>query len=125
MSTDHLDEPTFDLDRDHLAAFYGGMTDGLDMIYEMFLEETEPALNQAALHLQTNDYKKAGDIIHGILPSFSTIGLPSLSTKLRSVYNSVRAEETATAPALDQFTTNFKQYLPAITAELARLKALQ
>jgi hypothetical protein len=114
------------LDRAHLEAYYGGITSGLDMIYEIFLEETEPSLNTAYDHLTNGSFKEAGDIIHAILPSFTTIGLPILSTSLRVVYNNIRAEEKiSSVDGLREFVTEFKLYLPAINDELVRLKALQ
>ncbi len=114
------------LDRNHLNNFYQGITEGLDVIYDMFLDETPGNLVQAKEALLAGDHKAAADIIHAILPSFSTIGLPNLSASLRHVYNDLKAGKSFEAlPGLEEFRAEFELYIPAIVEEQQRLKSLQ
>lgn len=92
----------------------------------MFLDETPTQLYQTRQLISDGDHEKAADIVHSILPSFSTIGIPKLSADLRVIYNELKTGKSVELlPNIDAFIEEFALYLPAIEAEQKRLKEMQ
>ncbi|WP_462221812.1 hypothetical protein [Ferruginibacter sp.] len=115
-----------ELDRNYLLHFYQDMTDELGEIFELFLLETEPTVLKIITLIKKSDLVTAEEELHKIAPSFYSVGLPQLTTKLTVVDKVVKAGNAKKASDLITiFYEDFKTYLPAVEAEMERLQIVK
>lgn len=115
-----------ELDRNYLLHFYQDMTDELGEIFELFLLETEPSVLKIITLIKKSDLVTAEEELHKITPSFYSVGLPQLTTKLTVVDKVVKAGNAKKASDLITiFYEDFKTYLPAVEAEMERLQIVK
>lgn len=113
---------TKQLDRQFLINYYQDMVDEVGEIFELFLQETPADITAIRNSIASNKFKEAGDQLHKIIPSFSNVGLPQLSTQLRVVETTVHNNDGVKAAALmDTFEKELSEYMPAILEEYKRL----
>jgi HPt (histidine-containing phosphotransfer) domain-containing protein len=111
------------LDRQFLLNYYGEMVDEVNEIFEIFLQETPIDLAEIKKLFTLNKPKEALEIIHKIIPSFTSIGLPQLSVQLQEIETYVNTFSGIKAITLmDAFETELTQYMPAILEEYKRLE---
>lgn len=113
------------LDRKFLFYYYQDMVDSLYEIFDLFLLETPDELKKINDTISIENYTAAEDLLHKINPSFSSIGLPNLSGKLKEVEDKVINRDAKQALLLlANFNTEFDAYMPAIVEEHGRLKQI-
>ncbi len=114
------------LDRNYLLNFYQDMTDEVGEIFELFLLETEPTVLKIISLINKSDLATAEEELHKIAPSFYSVGLPQLTTRLTVVDAVVKAGNAKRASDLIAiFYEDFKTYLPAVKAEMERLQSVK
>lgn len=111
------------LDRKFLFNYYQDMVDSLYEIFDLFLLETPDELKKINDCIAIENYTAAEDLLHKINPSFSNIGLPNLSGKLKEVEDKVIDRDAKQALlCLTDFYNELDDYMPAIIEEHQRLK---
>jgi HPt (histidine-containing phosphotransfer) domain-containing protein len=114
------------LDKQFLQDCYMDMVDEIGEIFELFLVETTPAIAKIKSLIDYSQFTQAGEELHKIAPSFSSVGLPQLTTQAREAEFAAKANDqpkvTSLIAALDDA---FKAYLPAVTEEFNRLTRLK
>jgi HPt (histidine-containing phosphotransfer) domain-containing protein len=124
-NTDLQNYMTRELDRQFLAEYYQGMEDEIGAIFEIFLQEVPPVVAQVTQMLSEEKLSEAKALAHGIIPSFTSVGLPQLSVQLREVEEAAAAADGAGSRLLmTAFEKEFNEYLPAVMAEAERLGKL-
>jgi HPt (histidine-containing phosphotransfer) domain-containing protein len=114
------------LDKRYLQNCYMDMVDEIGEIFELFLAETTPALTKIKSLIDYSQFAKAGEELHKIAPSFSSIGLPQLTVQLRELEAAAKANDQPKALSLIiEFEEEFKNYLPAVMEEYERLNKLK
>jgi HPt (histidine-containing phosphotransfer) domain-containing protein len=121
-----MSTPVKEIDRQFLEDCYQDMVDEIGEIFELFLLETVPAVTKIKSLVDYSQLTPAAEELHKIAPSFSSVGLPQLTTSLREIEAVAKANEQARALILiTAFEQEFKAYLPAVTAEFERLNKLK
>ncbi len=110
------------LDKQYLTDCYQDLADEIGEIFELFLAETLPAIIKIKSLIEYSQLSQAGEELHKIAPSFSSVGLPQLTVQLREIEAVAKANNQAkSALLISAFEEEFKSYLPAIVAEHDRL----
>jgi HPt (histidine-containing phosphotransfer) domain-containing protein len=111
------------LDRQFLSNYYGEMVDEVNEIFEIFLQETAGEIDEIKKLFALNKPKDAAEIMHKIIPSFSSIGLPQLSVQLQEIETYVNTCSGAKGLVLvAAFENELAAYMPAIVEEYNRLE---
>jgi HPt (histidine-containing phosphotransfer) domain-containing protein len=114
------------LNKQYLQDCYMDMVDEIGEIFELFLAETEPAITKIKSLIDYSQLTQAGEELHKIAPSFSSIGLPQLTVQAREAEFAAKANDQQKAYVLiTALAGAFKDYLPAITEEFSRLTRLK
>jgi HPt (histidine-containing phosphotransfer) domain-containing protein len=113
------------LDKGFLIDYYQDMADEIAPIFEIFLQEVPGSIAEIKNMLAVQKLAEAKALIHGIVPSFTSIGLPQLSVQLREVEECTAAYNGERSVLLmDAFEKEFTEYMPAIKEEFDRLNQL-
>jgi HPt (histidine-containing phosphotransfer) domain-containing protein len=116
---------TRQLDRQLLIDYYQGMEDEIAPIFEIFLQEVPASIGEIKKELAAQNLPEAKRLIHSIVPSFTSVGLPQLSVQLRAVEDCAAAGDGEGGILLmAAFEKQFTEYLPAVKEELERLNKL-
>jgi HPt (histidine-containing phosphotransfer) domain-containing protein len=111
------------LDRQFLLNYYGEMINEVNEIFEIFLQETPMEIAEIKKLFSINKPKDAAEIMHKIIPSFSSIGLPQLSLQLQEIETYVNTFSGLKAITLmEAFENELAEYMPAIVEEYNRLE---
>jgi hypothetical protein len=111
------------LDRQFLLNYYGEMVDEVNEIFEIFLHETAGEIVEIKKMFSLGKSEDATEIMHKIIPSFTSIGLPQLSVQLQQIENSVNSSIATNGFVLiTAFENELAEYMPAIVAEYERLE---
>jgi HPt (histidine-containing phosphotransfer) domain-containing protein len=111
------------LDRQFLLNYYGEMINEVNEIFEIFLQETPMEIAEIKKLFSINKPKDAAEIMHKIIPSFSSIGLPQLSVQLQEIETYVNTFSGLKAITLmEAFENELAEYMPAIVEEYNRLE---
>jgi HPt (histidine-containing phosphotransfer) domain-containing protein len=114
------------LDKQYLTDCYQDMIDDIGEIFELFLAETSPAITKIKSLIDYSQLQLAGEELHKIAPSFSSIGLPQLTIQLREMEVVAKTGNQAQSVLLiTVFEEEFKSYLPAVVEEYDRLTRLK
>jgi HPt (histidine-containing phosphotransfer) domain-containing protein len=121
-----MDTQSKQLDKQYLIDCYQDMADEIGEIFELFLLETAPSIKKIKNLIDYSQLQQAGEELHKIAPSFSSIGLPQLTIQLREMEAVTKVNDQAKALSLIiTFDEEFKAYLPAVNAEYERLTRLK
>jgi hypothetical protein len=113
------------LDKKFLTNYYREMVNEIGEIFEIFLSETPEEINTISDLLNRQNITEAGEKLHKIIPSFLSIGLPQLTVKLQIVEVYINYANLSTAKLLMRsFIKEMNEYIPAISDECRRLKAV-
>lgn len=111
------------LNREFINNYYGEMANELEEIFELFLQEIPTDINEIKNLLVLNKTKEAANLLHKIIPSFSSIGLPQLSVKLQLLETYIKNNEVCIAViGIEIFESELSEFIPAILKEYIRLK---
>jgi HPt (histidine-containing phosphotransfer) domain-containing protein len=111
------------LDRQFLLNYYGEMVDEINEIFEIFLQETTAEIAEIKKLFTLNKPADAAEIMHKIIPSFTSIGLPQLSVQLQEIESYVNSCSGAKGYVLiAAFENELAEYMPAIVEEYKRLE---
>jgi HPt (histidine-containing phosphotransfer) domain-containing protein len=111
------------LDRQFLLNYYGEMVDEINEIFEIFLHETAGEIAEIKKLFAINKPADAAEIMHKIIPSFTSIGLPQLSVQLQEIESYVNTCSGAKGYVLiAAFENELAAYMPAIVEEYKRLE---
>jgi HPt (histidine-containing phosphotransfer) domain-containing protein len=114
------------LDKQYLQDCYMDMVDEIGEIFELFLAETAPAITKIKSLVEYSQFTQAGEELHKIAPSFSSIGLPLLTVQAREAERAAKAsDQSKTALLIAALDDAFKACLPAVTEEFNRLTRLK
>jgi HPt (histidine-containing phosphotransfer) domain-containing protein len=114
------------LDKQFLQECYMDMVDEIGEIFELFLIETTPAIAKIKSLVDYSQLTQAGEELHKIAPSFSSIGLPQLTIQAREAEHAAKAgDQSKAAILIAALDDAFKAYLPAVTDEFNRLTRLK
>ncbi len=113
------------LDKKFLTNYYREMVNEIGEIFETFLSDTPGEIKEISDLLNRHNITEAGEKLHKIVPSFLSIGLPQLTVKLQIVEVYINYANLSTAKLLMRaFVRELDEYMPAITDEYRRLKAV-
>jgi HPt (histidine-containing phosphotransfer) domain-containing protein len=111
------------LDRQFLLNYYGEMINEVNEIFEIFLQETPVEIAEIKKLFCLNKPNDAAEILHKIIPSFTSIGLPQLSVQLQEIETYVNTCSGAKGFVLiAAFENELAEYMPAIVEEYNRLE---
>jgi hypothetical protein len=114
------------LDKKFLTNYYREMVNEIGEIFETFLSETPNEIREISDLLNRQNIMEAGEKLHKVVPSFLTIGLPQLTVKLQIVEVYINYANLSTAKLLMRsFVKELDEYMPAISDEHRRLKAVR
>lgn len=121
-----MDTQNKQLDKQYLMESYQDMIDEIGEIFELFIDETAPAITKVKSLIDYSQFTQAAEELHKIAPSFSSVGLPQLTVQARNIETVVKANDHGQATILIiAFEEEFKSYLPAIAEEYNRLTRLK
>ncbi|HEV7351120.1 Hpt domain-containing protein [Telluribacter sp.] len=111
------------LDVDYLQQIYGDDAVIINIMLETFLADSLPRWDDMGELLQSGQYSQAGDLAHGLKPSFSMVGLTWLHPKVEAFERIARYESDRTAlPTLYQeISAELRRMKPILEEEVARL----
>jgi HPt (histidine-containing phosphotransfer) domain-containing protein len=113
------------LDRKFLLNYYGEMVDEVNEIFEIFLQETAGEIAEIKKLFALNKPKDAAEIMHKIIPSFTSIGLPQLSVQLQEIETYVNTfSGVKSITLMNAFDAELSEYMPAILEEYKRLEKI-
>jgi hypothetical protein len=113
------------IDKKFLSNYYREMVNEIGEIFETFLNETPNEVTAISDLLNRHNITEAAEKMHKIIPSFLSIGLPQLTVKLQIVEVYINYANLSTAKLLMRsFVKELEEYMPAISDEYRRLKAV-
>ena len=114
-----------DLDSDYLYSFYEDDYESASEMFEMFLNEIVPELEDLKIAFENKDYVLSRSLVHKMKPTFAMVGMTWVTNKFSNIEQFLDKEATNEAENLWQETkTNYEQYLPVVEAQLEQLKNL-
>ncbi len=117
--------PNKQIDKAFLASYYGDMVDKIGHILEKFLTETPGQVNEILNLVNNNMLIEAEHKIHKTIPSFVSVGLPTLCEELTEIEFHIKNKRQSLAKFLMmQFQTDFNRYKVSVVTELERLQKL-
>lgn len=117
-----METPPKQLDREFLQAMYGDMPDAEKEIFEMFFTETGPAITEIIDLITGHELETAARKIHSVIPSFTLVGLPQLTSQLREVEFVVNENiQSVALRSMKEFSEEYTTYLPLLTEEYERV----
>jgi HPt (histidine-containing phosphotransfer) domain-containing protein len=117
-----MSSTTLQLNREFLTSYYGEMVDEIGEIFQLFLNEIPNEVASVKLNLQNNKYVAAASVLHKIAPSFCNIGLPDLTTKIKTIEANLQEGNTEEVwQQINLFEEELMLYLPIVVEENERL----
>ena len=101
------------------------MVNEIGEIFQLFIEEMPNDMNNIKVAFASKNFKDAANYLHKIAPSFYNIGLPHLTKKVQLIESLIHQTKFAESQLmLNEFETEFSEYMPAVLEENERLTAL-
>jgi HPt (histidine-containing phosphotransfer) domain-containing protein len=114
------------LDLNYIDQVYGDDPVILYMIFDAFLSDSVPRWHSLERALLAEDLREAGNIVHGLKPSFTMAGLTWIRPRVEVLEKAIKDKEPneALMDLYRKISAELNELLPIIEKESERLKLI-
>ncbi len=117
-------EVSLDLDQKSLDQLYGNDKEYAAEMFQTFLEDVLPDLQQLQILIENNDWETLSKEAHKLKPTLAMVGLNKLENELVQIEKMAKekANFDVIKPIWDNFKSQLEEYIPTLRTTLAKFQ---